>query len=83
MTFQNFWHSFQLSVSGDDFITSFVKVLIYGIFIPIVASYCGLNSGSGPTEIGKATTKSVVVAGVLIITLDLVITWILRLLFLL
>jgi len=76
-----FWHSTELVVVSRDFISSFVKVLVYGIVVPIVASYCGLSSGSGATEIGKANTRSIVIAGVMVIALDLILTWIFRFLF--
>ena len=75
---QNLWHALEFFITKADIISSFVKVLVYGMFIPIVASYCGLSCGSGATEIGKATTKSIVEAGVLVITLDLVLTWLFR-----
>lgn len=78
ITGRQFLHSAELFITPNDFIVSLVKVLIYGLLIPIVASHCGLKAGSGATEIGKAATKSIVASGVLIIALDFLITWIVR-----
>ena len=81
MSFQVFWHSFDLFVSAKDFVLPFVKVMVYGFVIPVIASYSGLSSGSGATEIGRATTRSIVISGVTVITLDLVLTLVFRFLF--
>lgn len=70
------FHSFNIFVSAKDFLSPFVRVLVYAFSIPIVASHHGLSSGGGATEIGTSATKSIVFSGVLIITLDFIITWI-------
>jgi phospholipid/cholesterol/gamma-HCH transport system permease protein len=75
---QNLWHALEFFITKADIISSLVKVIVYGTFIPVVAAYSGLSCGSGATEIGKATTKSIVEAGVMVITFDLVLTWLFR-----
>ena len=53
---------------------SIVKSMIFAFIIASVASYFGYNVKGGALQVGKASTNSVVLSSVLILTFDLVIT---------
>ncbi len=53
---------------------SIIKSVIFAFVIASVASYFGYNVKGGALEVGKASTNSVVMSSVLILTLDLLLT---------
>ncbi len=53
-----------------DYIAGFAKSFFFAIFISVPACYYGLNVKNGTKEVGLATTKSVVVASLLILVGD-------------
>ena len=53
-----------------DVIVCLVKALAYGMAIPIVASYMGLNAHGGSAGVGWATTQSVVACSLSVVVLD-------------
>ena len=53
---------------------SIVKSMIFAFIIASVASYFGYNVKGGALQVGKASTNSVVLSSVLILTFDLIIT---------
>lgn len=53
---------------------SMIKGVVFAFIIASVASYFGYNVKGGALEVGKASTNSVVMSSVLILTLDLLLT---------
>lgn len=53
---------------------SIIKGVVFAFIIASVASYFGYNVKGGALEVGKASTNSVVMSSVLILTLDLLLT---------
>jgi phospholipid/cholesterol/gamma-HCH transport system permease protein len=57
-----------------DVMTGLIKSVMFGITITAVGCYEGLSTGGGAEEIGKSTTKSVVISIFMVIAVDLVFT---------
>jgi len=57
-----------------DVMTGLIKSVMFGITITAVGCYEGLSTGGGAEEIGRSTTKSVVISIFLVILVDLVFT---------
>ena len=53
---------------------SIIKSMIFAFIIASIASYYGYNVKGGALQVGKASTDSVVMSSVLILTFDLIIT---------
>jgi len=53
---------------------SIIKSMVFAFIISSVASYFGYNVKGGALQVGKASTDSVVMSSVLILTFDLIIT---------
>jgi phospholipid/cholesterol/gamma-HCH transport system permease protein len=68
------------SLVFNDLISGFVKPVVFGAMVAIVACYYGLNARGGTKGVGDAVTRTVVVSSVLVFLLDAVITKILFLL---
>ena len=62
-------------VDFDDFFGGIFKGLIFGLIIGTVACYKGYYTQGGARGVGQATTSSVVVASVLILTANYFIAW--------
>jgi phospholipid/cholesterol/gamma-HCH transport system permease protein len=63
-------------VGMQDLLFSGIKGLVFGSVIPLVSCFYGFRCKSGAEGVGRATTNSVVVASILIIALDFVLSWI-------
>lgn len=57
-----------------DFIPGLVKPFVFGGIVAVTASYCGMNASGGAESVGLATTRSVVVASILIFAADYFLT---------
>lgn len=53
---------------------SFTKVIVFAFIITSVASYFGYYTSGGALEVGKSSTRAVVITSVLILIFDLIIT---------
>lgn len=62
-------------VDFDDFFQGIFKGFVFGIIIGTVACYKGYYTSGGARGVGQATTSSVVVASVLILTANYIIAW--------
>lgn len=58
-----------------------VKPLLFGFIIATVGCFFGLSARGGTQGVGRATTQAVVVASVLILSVDLVSTKLLMAIF--
>ena len=54
-------------VEFQDFIPSTLKTMVFGFIIGTVASYLGFQTSGGTEGVGRTSTRSVVVASLLII----------------
>jgi phospholipid/cholesterol/gamma-HCH transport system permease protein len=57
-----------------DIATGLIKSVMFGITITAVGCYEGLSTGAGAEQVGRATTRAVVVSIFLVILVDLVFT---------
>lgn len=57
-----------------DIMTGLVKSVMFGITITAVGCYEGLSTGAGAEQVGRSTTRAVVVSIFLVILVDLVFT---------
>ena len=64
-----FTRAFSL-VEMSDYIPATLKTMVFGFIIATVASYLGFNTSSGTEGVGRASTRSVVAASVLIIVVN-------------
>jgi phospholipid/cholesterol/gamma-HCH transport system permease protein len=71
-----FWNSVQayLRTDGWDALGGLLKSVVYGAIIATVGCYEGLQAGGGANGVGKATTRSIVIAIVLMCAADLILT---------
>jgi phospholipid/cholesterol/gamma-HCH transport system permease protein len=70
------WHlyferAFSL-ITYADLITATLKTIIFGYLIAVVASYLGFTTSRGTEGVGEASTRSVVMASILIILSDVI-----------
>ena len=68
---------FTLHFIPNDFVQGITKPFVFGGVIAISACYFGLNTTGGTEGVGVATTRTVVLASVLILVLDYFLTQIL------
>jgi phospholipid/cholesterol/gamma-HCH transport system permease protein len=66
-------HTFD-SVKIKDFITGLIKAAVFGTIISSLACYLGLSVTGGAQGVGNATTRTVVLTIVALITVDLMFT---------
>lgn len=62
-------------ISFKDLIFSIIKAAFFGVVIPFISCFYGLNCKSGAEGVGRATTQAVVVNALTIIIIDFVLTW--------
>jgi phospholipid/cholesterol/gamma-HCH transport system permease protein len=72
MTFRLYFQRSFLFIGFDDFIPATLKTAVFGFIIGTVASYLGFTTSQGTEGVGRASTRSVVVASILIILADVV-----------
>ncbi len=57
-----------------DIISGLVKSVMFGITITAVGCHEGLATGAGPEQVGRSTTRSVVMSIFLVVVVDFVFT---------
>ena len=57
-----------------DVFQGLLKPLVYAVIVSLIGCYYGLRTTGGTQGVGRATTKAVVAATVLIFIMDLLIT---------
>ena len=55
-------------------IFAMIKTVVFAFLITSISSYIGYNVKGGSVEVGKASTKSVVMSSIAIIVSDLILT---------
>ncbi|WP_460844861.1 MlaE family ABC transporter permease [Nocardioides ultimimeridianus] len=66
--------SFTALAQVDDLLVGEIKAVLFGFIAGVVASYCGLNPGSGPKGVGDAVNKSVVITFLMLFFVNFVTT---------
>ncbi|NPA52750.1 MAG: ABC transporter permease [Aquificae bacterium] len=69
-----YWERMKDLTELYDIIGGVIKSVVFGISLTMVACYFGYTASGGAEGVGKATTKGVVVASVLILVLDYFLT---------
>jgi len=62
------------AVTYDEIIGGLIKPTVFGFIIAIIGCYMGLSTTGGTVGVGRATTRSVVVASILVIVVDFLLT---------
>ena len=61
-------------VTLEDIVSGIAKTFFFGIIVAITGCYIGMRAGGGTQGVGRATTETVVVALLLIIIGDFILT---------
>ncbi len=69
-----FLNSFSTFAQPADAIESMFKAALFGLLAAVVASHQGLNAKKGPSGVGEAVNRSVVITGVGLFLLNLLVT---------
>jgi phospholipid/cholesterol/gamma-HCH transport system permease protein len=72
MSWQLYFERSFLYLNFSDLIPATLKTVVFGFLIAIVASYLGFTTSRGTEGVGEASTRSVVMASILIILSDVV-----------
>jgi phospholipid/cholesterol/gamma-HCH transport system permease protein len=72
MSFQLYFQRAFLYIGFSDFISATLKTSVFGFIIGTVASHLGFTCSQGTEGVGRASTRSVVLASVLIILADVI-----------
>ncbi len=67
---QFYWHSAMDAIHMRDIIMGLVKSVVFGYIVVAVGCYQGLSTRGGTQGVGVSTTRSVVMASVLILAAD-------------
>jgi phospholipid/cholesterol/gamma-HCH transport system permease protein len=67
---QFYWHSAVDAIRMQDIVMGLVKPLVFGYIVVAVGCYQGLSTRGGTQGVGVSTTRSVVMASVLILAAD-------------
>ncbi len=70
LTTEFYWHSAVDAIRSYDLIMGLIKPLVFGYIIAAVGCYVGLSTKGGTQGVGRSTTRSVVMASVLILSTD-------------
>jgi phospholipid/cholesterol/gamma-HCH transport system permease protein len=57
-----------------DIVTGLIKSVMFGITITAVGCLEGLNTGAGAEQVGKSTTRAVVMSIFMVVVVDLIFT---------
>jgi len=69
-----FFNAMVQSVGTNDFLGGLVKTLFFGLLIGLIACYQGLTTTGGTEGVGRATTRTVVVASISVLISDFILT---------
>lgn len=72
MSWQLYFERSFLYLAFSDLIPATLKTIVFGYLIAVVASYLGFTTSRGTEGVGEASTRSVVMASILIILSDVI-----------
>jgi len=81
LSWEFYWRSVGSTLVVNDLVMGLSKPIAFGFILSTVGCYMGLSTTGGSLGVGTATTRSVVVASVLILSSDFFITKVLLILF--
>jgi phospholipid/cholesterol/gamma-HCH transport system permease protein len=81
LSWEFYWRSVGSALVVNDLVMGLTKPIAFGFILSSVGCYMGLSTTGGSLGVGTATTRSVVVASVLILSSDFFITKVLLILF--
>jgi phospholipid/cholesterol/gamma-HCH transport system permease protein len=62
--------SAKVAVTYNEILGGLIKPTVFGFIIAIIGCYKGLSTTGGTVGVGRSTTQSVVIASILIIAVD-------------
>ncbi|MGH9480861.1 MAG: MlaE family ABC transporter permease [Terriglobales bacterium] len=71
---RQYWYTAIQALQATDLTQGLIKPLVFGVIVALVGCYYGMSARGGTRGVGRATTTSVVVASVLIILCDFLIS---------
>lgn len=74
MSASNYFAPMQIHITLFDFISGFIKSIIFGSLIVTVCCYRGMRTSGGAAGVGRATTQCVVMSYILILVADFFLT---------
>ena len=81
LSWEYYWRSVASALVVNDLAMGLSKPVVFGFIISSVGCYMGLTTTGGTQGVGLSTTRSVVVASVLILSSDFFMTKVLLLMF--
>ena len=70
LTMDQYLTSVREGITSDDIIGGVIKPLCFGVIIASIACYKGLSTEGGTVGVGRATTRAVVLASIVVIIAD-------------
>lgn len=70
LTMDQYLSSVREGITSDDIIGGVIKPLCFGVIIAAIACYKGLSTEGGTVGVGRATTRAVVLASIVVIITD-------------
>jgi phospholipid/cholesterol/gamma-HCH transport system permease protein len=65
-----YWRNTLLYLELWDIVSGLIKALVFGLVIAIIGCWQGLNAEGGAEGVGRATTRTVVIASISILILN-------------
>lgn len=81
LSWEYYWRTVGNALGVNDVVMGLVKPVVFGFILATVGCYMGLSTKGGTQGVGVSTTRSVVVASVLILASDFFMTKVLLILF--
>ena len=72
MSFDLYFRSAFSLIAFSDFIPATLKTMVFGFIIAVTGSYLGINTSQGTEGVGRAATRSVVAASILLIASNVI-----------
>jgi len=72
MSFDLYFRSAFSLIAFSDFIPATLKTMVFGFIIAVTGSYLGINTSRGTEGVGRAATRSVVAASILLIASNVI-----------
>ncbi len=70
LSMDQYWNSVRDGITTDDIIGGIIKPVCFALIIGTIACYKGLSTDGGTVGVGRATTRAVVTASIVVIIAD-------------
>ena len=71
---QYFLQSSLHAITLEDFLSGFLKPIVFGFLISLIACHQGLSTRGGTEQVGEATTRTVVIVSIVTLVSDFILT---------